>query len=311
MQCEGRIHRIGQEEKCECRYLTAPHTVDVDMWKKLLDKQQTLGAVMDGEDAQSMAASQKSPGRAHGQQTLDFRKKDTAAEATAKMFANARKKKKRPLADSANHSSGGFDGGDAITLDDDFEDSSAAADMSSLPSAAAGSSGMARPRKQARTSSSNKRPSDRIGLGFDDDDGESVFPANGGGYGSSATASFSSSGSSLGDQLLRDAAARDARESATAPRRSGSGKAAASMAAAAAAGSGGANAGGAVASGGGRGRGRGGRGSGTGPRGGHGSKKATKKRPKKVALPGGYHGFSGWLKDAFPLDDEAWPARLP
>ena len=70
------------------------------MWKKLMEKQQTLGAVMDGEDAQSMAASQKSPGRPHGQQTLlEFRKKDTAADATAKMFANSKKKtqKKRPL----------------------------------------------------------------------------------------------------------------------------------------------------------------------------------------------------------------------
>ena len=47
---------------------------------------------------QNMAASKRSPGQPAGQQTLNFARASTAAEAAAKMFGNSGAKKKQKKA---------------------------------------------------------------------------------------------------------------------------------------------------------------------------------------------------------------------
>lgn len=290
-QCEKRIVRIGQSRPCELRYLIAPNTIEVDIWQRLQDKVGVLGSVLDGKQGENMAADKRSPGRPAGQQTLNFVRAASAAEAAAKMFANA-KAHKRPLVDNVNQSARGTSGrdtDDAIVLDDMDTTSMNGSYAGNTASAASGieKQGMSkRPRKAKR-----KSASDDIDFESDDSDSDSDTRYRKGDNPLRSTAG------DLAAQLLRDAAARDAREGVSAPRRSGSGGTARASGKSSTAQPN------ASAS---RGRARG-SGRGKGP------PAAPKRRAMKTnatSLPGGHHGFSVWLKQTFPLEDEIWPLRL-
>jgi hypothetical protein len=348
-QCEGRIVRIGQTRSCELRYLIAPGTLEVDIWQRLQDKVSILGSVLDGKQGQNMAASKRSPGQPAGQQTLNFARASTAAEAAAKMFGNSgakKKQKKRPLADSANQSVGasgggrasgsdmaaasasggaagmsGYDADGAILLEEEAM-SEPAYGFAGAAAAASGAAGRGwgavsdepRPRKQPRKA---KRKSTAVDLDFEDSGADSDGGGGSGGVGGYSASAAAPRG--LADQLLRDAAARDAREAKSAPRRSGSssgggggggGKAAraSSSAQPRAAGAGAAAA--ATGGRGSRGRARG-RGGSTGAASGAAAKRRAKQAAAKTAaITGGSRGFTAWLKDAFPLEDEIWATRV-
>lgn len=292
-QCERRIVRIGQSRTCELRYLIAPNTIEVDIWQRLQDKVGVLGSVLDGKQGENMAADKRSPGRPAGQQTLNFVRAASAAEAAAKMFANA-KTHKRPLADNANQSARGASGrdtDDAIVLDDMDTTSMNGSYAGRAASAASGieKQSMSKRRRMAK----RKSTSDDIDFESDDRDGDSDSDTR---YRKGDSPPRSTAGD-LAAQLLRDAAARDAREAVSAPRRSGSGDTARNSGKSFTAQPN------ASAS---RGRARG-SGQGKGPL------VAPKRRTLKTnatALPGGHHGFSVWLKQTFPLEDEIWPLRL-
>ena len=51
MQCEDRIHRIGQKKKCNIYYMTANGTIDEKITKMLSEKLENINKVIDNEDS--------------------------------------------------------------------------------------------------------------------------------------------------------------------------------------------------------------------------------------------------------------------
>jgi hypothetical protein len=56
MQCEDRIHRVGQKQHCRVYYCVAPGCADGLMWSTLVRKLRIVGAAVDGGvmDAQGL-----------------------------------------------------------------------------------------------------------------------------------------------------------------------------------------------------------------------------------------------------------------
>ena len=48
LQCEDRVHRIGQENACDIRYIIAKGSLDEYIWKMLHYKLATLDTALDG-----------------------------------------------------------------------------------------------------------------------------------------------------------------------------------------------------------------------------------------------------------------------